>query len=422
MREQEVCCSAWLQHHNGAMSDSSVFERLLVLELASVLAGPAVGMFFAELGSRVIKVENPATGGDVTRSWRGPAEDLQAPAAYFSSINWGKESIAVDLRTEDGRAVVHDLVRQADVVVASYKRGDAARFGMDFRTLLDLNPRLIYADVTAYGDEDPRVGYDAVIQAETGFTSMNGNEESGPLKMPVALMDLLAGHQLKEGILAALLERAESGRGQRVSVSLFESGLASLANQASNWLMTGAVPQRLGSAHPNIVPYGTSYRCRDGGYIVLAVGSDRQFHRLVRCLGDEGLAADPRFSTNSSRVRNRAEIDARLSALVAEWDRRPLFDRLRADGVPTGEVRDVREALLDPLGGPLILSDVSGASAVRTRVFRGGGEPAIDLAPPPAVSEHAHTVLSDLLGYADDRIDDLVRGGCVSMPDSEGGA
>ncbi|NNJ47367.1 MAG: CoA transferase [Acidimicrobiia bacterium] len=403
------------------MSDSSVFERLLVVELASVLAGPAVGMFFAELGSRVIKVENPATGGDVTRSWRSPAEDLQAPAAYFSAINWGKESIAVDLRTEAGRAVVHDLVRQADVVVASYKKGDAARFGMDFRTVSDLNARLIYADVTAYGDDDPRVGYDAVIQAETGFTSMNGTEESGPLKMPVALMDLLAGHQLKEGILAALLERAESGRGRRVSVSLFESGLASLANQASNCLMTGVVPQRLGSAHPNIVPYGTSYRCGDGGYIVLAVGSDRQFQRLVRCLGDEGLGADPRFSTNSARVRNRAEIEARLSALVAEWDRRPLFDRLRAEDVPAGEVRNVREALSDPTGAPLVLSDGAGASAVRTTVFGEGTEPATDLTGPPALSEHAYPLLSDLLEYTDDRIEKLVRGGAVAMPDSGAG-
>jgi crotonobetainyl-CoA:carnitine CoA-transferase CaiB-like acyl-CoA transferase len=398
------------------MSDSSFFERLLVVELASVLAGPAVGMFFAELGARVIKVENPATAGDVTRSWRSPAEDLEAPAAYFSSINWGKESIAVDLRAEDGRAVVHDLVRRADVVVASYKRGDAARFGVDFRTLSDLNARLVYAEVTAYGDDDPRVGYDAVIQAETGFTSMNGTEESGPLKMPVALMDVLAGHQLKEGILAALLERSESGRGRHVSVSLFESGLASLANQASNCLMTGMVPQRLGSAHPNIVPYGTSYRCRDGGYIVLAVGSDRQFLRLVRCLGDEGFAADPRFSTNSARVRNQAETETRLRALVQQWDRRPLFDRLRAEGVPVGEVRDVREALSDPIGAPLVLSDAAGASAVRTRVFREDSEPAIELTGPPALSEHAYPVLSDLLEYSDDRIEKLVRGGSVVMP------
>ena len=402
------------------MSDTNIFERLVVVELASVLAGPAVGMFFAELGSRVIKVENPETAGDVTRSWRGPAEDAGVPAAYFSSINWGKQSIAADLRTEDGRSVVHDLARQADVVVASYKKGDAARFGMDFLTLSSLNPRLVYAEVTAYGDDDPRVGYDAVIQAETGFTSMNGTEQSGPLKMPVALMDLLAGHQLKEGILAALLERAESGRGRRVAVSLFESGVAALANQASYWLMTGVLPQRLGSGHPNIVPYGTSYRCRDGGHIVLAVGSDRQFRRLVRCLGDEGLAADPRFATNSLRVRNRADLESRLSALVEEWDRRPLFDRLRMDDVPAGEVRNVGEALLDPLGAPLVLLDASGASAVRTRVFSDGAEPPTDMSRPPGLSEHAYMVMSDLLEYSDERIDELVRGGSVTMPDSGG--
>ena len=404
------------------MSKSSVFESLLVVELANVLAGPAVGMFFAEMGCRVIKVENPATAGDVTRSWRGPAEDPVLPPAYFSSINWGKESISIDLRTEDGRAVVHDLVRQADIVVVSYKEGDAARLGVDFRTLSSLNSRLVYAEVTAYGADDARVGYDAVIQAETGFTSMNGTEESGPIKMPVALMDLLAGHQLKEGILAALLERAESGRGRRVAVSLFESGLAALANQASNWLMTEVVPQRLGSAHPNIVPYGTSYRCRDGGYIVLAVGSDQQFSRLARCLGDQELAVDPRFSTNSLRVSNRVEIDSRLSALIGEWDRRPLFERFMAEGVPAGEVRDVRAALLDPLGAPLVLSDVDGAAAVRTRVFSDGEEMPIDLARPPGLSEHAYTVLSDVLEYTDERIEGLFRAGSVAKPDSGGTA
>ncbi|MCK5489674.1 MAG: CoA transferase [Gemmatimonadetes bacterium] len=404
------------------MSEQSVFEGLLVVELASVLAGPAVGMFFAELGSRVIKVENPETAGDVTRSWRGPTEDPGLPAAYYSSINWGKQSIAVDLRTGDGRAVVHDLVRHADVVVVSYKAGDAARFGVDFGTLSSMNARLIYAEVTAYGGDDPRVGYDAVIQAETGFTSMNGTEESGPLKMPVALMDLLAGHQLKEGILAALLERERSGRGRRVSVSLFESGLAALANQAANWLMTGVVPERLGSAHPNIVPYGTSYRCRDGGFVVLAVGSDSQFSRLASCLGDRELAADPRFATKALRVRNRTELEYRLSALVGEWERRPLSDRLRTEGVPSGAVRDVREALLDPLAAPLLLSDESGASAVRTRVFGDGIEQPADLARPPSLSEHTHTVLSDLLGYTDDRIEGLVQGGSVTMADRGGAA
>lgn len=402
------------------MDETSVFESLLVVELASVLAGPAVGMFFAELGARVIKVENPGTGGDVTRSWRGASEDPAVPAAYYSAINWGKESISIDMRKPAGTEVVHDLVRRADVVLVSYKEGDAARYGVDHGTLASLNDRLIYAEVTAYGEGDPRVGYDAVIQAETGFTSMNGSEVSGPLKMPVALMDILAGHQLKEGILAALLDRERTGHGRRVSVALFDAGVTALANQAANYLMTGLVPQRIGSAHPNIVPYGTSYRCRDGGYVVLAVGTDHQFARLARCLGDADLGSDSHFTTNSLRVCHRAELETRLSDLILRFDRDPLISRLRRDDIPAAPVRDVGEALRDPLAAPLILSDVSGASAVRTVAFRESGRQPRDPERPPGLSEHARSVLSDLLGYPEDRIEGLVASGCVLIA-KEGG-
>jgi crotonobetainyl-CoA:carnitine CoA-transferase CaiB-like acyl-CoA transferase len=395
------------------MSMERAFEDLLVVELASVLAGPAVGMFLAEMGARVVKVENPATGGDVTRSWRGVAEDPKKPAAYFCSVNWGKQSLAADLRSPLGRGIVYDLVSRADVVLVSFKAGDARRLGMDWETLSGLNPRLVYGEITAYGEDDPRVGYDAVIQAEAGFASMNGTEESGPLKMPVALMDILAAHQLKEGILAALLGRERSGRGSRVSVSLFESGVTALANQAANWLMTGVVPRRLGSSHPNIVPYGTAYRCLDGGYVVLAVGTDRQFGRLTRCLGVQELSSDPRFATNERRVEHRDELERLLAEAVARTDRASLSLRLREDSVPAGVVHDVGQALRHPLAGDLVLSDPGGASAVRTRAFvvqgRRGGDPA----PPPSLSEHARTVMAEILGYSEDRIADLILSGSV---------
>lgn len=401
------------------MKNASVFGDYLVLELASVLAGPAVGMFFAEMGSRVIKVENPRAGGDVTRSWRTPSEEGRSPGAYFSCVNWGKQSIGVDLCTAEGRGVVQDLARLADVVLVSYKAGDALQLGVDWGTLSEINPRLVYAEVTAYGAGDARVGYDAVIQAETGFTSMNGTCDSGPLKMPVALMDLLAGHQLKEGILAALLERERTGRGRRVSVSLFAAGITALANQAANWLMTGTVPERLGSAHPNIVPYGSSFRCRDGGFVVLAVGTDRQFFRLCRCLGREALASDPRFATNEMRVLHREELERRLSELIGREDRDVLAARLRSEGVPSGSVRDVREALSDPLSTPLILAHATGASAVRTLAFDGPEETQFRLAPPPALSEHAGHVLSAVLGYDDRRIERLVRKKAVAISSRE---
>lgn len=399
--------------HYDDMRDTDPFENLLVVELANVLAGPAVGMFFAELGARVVKVENPRTGGDVTRSWRTVGEPTDRPGAYFSSVNWGKESIAVDLATEEGRAIVHDLVRRADVVLSSYKRGDARRLGMDWPSLSKLNPELVYGEISAYGQDSPRVGYDAVIQAETGFTSMNGTEESGPLKMPVALMDLLAGHQLKEGILVELLRRERSGRGARVSVSLFEAGVAALANQAANTLMTGTPPSLMGSGHPNIVPYGTAYRCRDGRHLVVAVGTDDQFRRLGRCVDRPDLGEDPRFETNPDRVRHRVQLEESLSMAVARLDGETLIRRLREQGVPAGFVRDVREALADPVARSLLLGHASGAAAVRTRAFRSRDAFERDLTPPPELAKDTHRVLTDLLGYSPRVVDALNREGVI---------
>lgn len=390
------------------------------MELANVLAGPAVGMFFAELGARVIKVENPGAGGDVTRGWRAAGEHRGGPGAYFSSVNWGKESIAVDLTTDRGRRVVHDLARRADIVVASYKPGDARRLGVDWTTLSGINPRLVYGEITAYGEDSARVGYDAVIQAETGFMSMNGTEESGPLKMPVALMDLLAGHQLKEGLLVELLRRAKSGRGARVSVSLFQAGVASLANQAANALITGAIPGPMGSGHPNIVPYGTAYRCRDGRYVVLAVGTDDQFRRLARCLEEPGLGDDPRFATNADRVRHRERLESVLSSAVAHFTGEDLVERLHRHAVPGGFVRDVGEALADPAASPLLLDHVSGAAAVRTVAFRAGDERQKDLTAPPRLGANTYSVLAGLLGYGADAVDSLERDGIIYGCEVEG--
>ncbi|MYI98320.1 MAG: CoA transferase, partial [Gemmatimonadetes bacterium] len=239
-------------------STDTLFKDLIVIEAANVLAGPAVGMFFAELGATVIKVENIRTGGDTTRQWKLPAEDEHSDvSAYFSSVNWGKRSIGVDFSIPAGYEVIVDLVRRADVFLQSFKPGDAGKFGLDYPALRGVNDRLIYADITAFGEEDERPGFDAVLQAETGFMGMNGTEASGPVKMPVALIDLLLAHQLKESLLIALIERMQSGRGSYNTVSLFQSGVASLANQAANYLVAGSVPGRTGSDHPNIAPYGT---------------------------------------------------------------------------------------------------------------------------------------------------------------------
>jgi crotonobetainyl-CoA:carnitine CoA-transferase CaiB-like acyl-CoA transferase len=382
-----------------------LLKDMLVIELASVLAGPSVGMFLAELGAIVIKVEHFAGGGDVTRTWKlgSEAADEDRPA-YFCAVNWGKRSLGVDLRRPEGRAIIHDLARKADIVVASYKPGDAAKLGVDAATIMALNPRLIYADLTAYGNADPRVGFDAIIQAEAGFTYMNGQPENGPTKMPVALMDLLAAHQLKEGILLALLKRMQSGEGSHVSTDLLSAGLASLANQASNWLVAGHVPQRMGSEHPNIVPYGTIYTTADGKAIVLAIGNDAQFLQLCQCLGMPALALDPEFADNVGRVRNRAILNAQLAQAIATHMRDALLHALHAARVPAGPVHDMREACAQPQAQALLLQ---GPSRRGLRTVALSGLEGQQLSEPPHLAADTTVLLRDLLAYSPEKITQL---------------
>jgi crotonobetainyl-CoA:carnitine CoA-transferase CaiB-like acyl-CoA transferase len=389
------------------------FDGLVVLELASVLAGPSVGQFFAELGATVLKVENPATGGDVTRRWKLPSEDAGADrSAYFAAANWGKQSLALDLTAPDGRAVLHDLARQADVVVASYKPGDAERLGADAGTLGALNPRLIYAHVVGYPDS-PRAGYDAVVQAESGFTAMNGEAGGPPVKMPVALIDVLAAHQLKEAVLIRLLERERTGRGGTATVSLLQSGVAALVNQATNWLTAGHVPQRMGSEHPNIAPYGTVFLTADGRSVVLAVGTDRQFAALCDVLGLGEIGASPRFATNQQRVRHRAFLNHLLGERVATFERDALLDALAERNVPAGAVNDLPAVFAQPAAEDMVVSG-DGVAGVRHVAFRLDDDARAPLAPPPPFAAHTRAVLTERLGYAADRVERLFRSGAVA--------
>ncbi|MGB3542990.1 CaiB/BaiF CoA transferase family protein, partial [Rubrivirga sp.] len=289
-----------------------MISELLVVELAGVLAGPSVGMFFAEHGARVVKVEPPH--GDVTRRWHLPSEDpSDSRPAYFCAVNWGKESVVLDLKTTDGRRALHRLVARADIVISAFRPGAAPALESDAETLRAVNPHVIVLEVDGYGIEDERAGYDAVVQAESGFMALNGQADGPPTKMPVALVDVLAGHQLKEAALVALLERERTGLGTTARVSLLGAAVSSLANQASNWLTAGARPRRKGSAHPNIAPYGRPYPTA-GGDVVLAVGTDRQFAALCEALGLEG---EPAWTTNAGRVRDRAALDRVLEAALA---------------------------------------------------------------------------------------------------------
>ncbi len=333
------------------------FQGLKIVELASVLAGPAVGMFFAELGAEVIKIENKRTGGDVTRRWKLPAEDPALPdSAYYHCVNWGKRSLLLDLEVEEDRAEADRHIAAADIVISNYRPASARRLGMDAATLRARHPALIYAQLTAFGEEEPgRPAFDVVLQAESGFLYMTGEPGRDPVRMPVALIDLLAAHQLKEGILLALLRRERTGAGGVVHTSLMEAAVASLANQATNWLMGGVVPRRLGCRHPNIAPYGDIFLTKDDKQLVIAAGTEAQFQRLCACLQLEQLPGDERFATNAARVRHRAELLQALAPAFRRYGRAELMERLLTSEVPAGSVRSLPEVFDLPLASAMII-------------------------------------------------------------------
>ena len=357
----------------------SIFSGLRVVELAGVLAGPAVGMFFAELGAEVIKVENATTGGDVTRRWKGPNETPQASfSAYYASINYGKEVLLADLTQEKERENIYQLIDEADIVLSNFREASASKLGMDPATLRQRNPQLIVAELSAFGKGSTRPAFDVVLQAEAGFLFMCGHAGQPPAKMPVALIDLLAAHQLKEGVLCALIHRMRTGSGALVRTSLLEAAIASLANQATNWLMGQHIPQRMGTKHPNIAPYGDMFTTRDEKAIILAVGTEQQFKRLLEVLDGQAVGEDLRFATNAERVRHREALFAVLQPYIKTFFRDELLQKLEAAGVPAGAIRNMQEVFELPQAHELLLRyslpDGQPATCVRTVAFTLEGE------------------------------------------------
>ena len=409
------CAVGYRASHNAA--DEKVMHGMTVLDLASVLAGPSVCQFLAELGAEVIKLENVKTRGDVTRTWRLGCESRDVKddvTAYFSACNLGKRSIALDLSDPRGLAVVHKLAAEADVVVASYKPGDAEKFKVDAATLMALNPRLVYAQITGYGLDDPRAGYDAVIQAESGFQYINGEPDTMPTKLPVALMDLLAAHQLKEALLVNLWKRDRTNKGAAVNVSLIGAGVSSLANQATAYLRTGTVPQRMGSDHPSIVPYGSVFECQEGALVTLAVGADKQFRNLCSELGAPHLAEDECFSTNPSRVQNREACKSALAPLFAAREREQLLAELGKKAVPCGAVNDMASVFSQAAAERLVVRHNGEAIGMRQIAFDGGAEgltAPCELTAPPHYGEHTRQVLRQIAGMTDAQVDELVSAG-----------
>ncbi len=370
-----------------------MFEQLLVVDFSSVLAGPVVGQFLAELGARVVKIENAITGGDVSRRWKlatEPEDDDRS--AYFLSANAGKESLALNLDVPEDRELCRQLVAKADILIHNFKPGDERRWNLDYEHCRQLNHKLIYASIDGFGPDNPRVGYDAVIQAESGFMAINGQEGSAPTKLPVALMDVLAAQQLRQAILLALLHRERSGEGSSCSCSLWDAAISALVNQASNVLNAGWEPRQQGSDHPNIAPYGTLYRTHDGRWISFAVGTDTQFGGLCEVLS---LEPRPEFATNAKRVRHRNELSECIRTAVLEWTADNLIRVCRERDIPISPVRTVSEALAQEESQRL-LSYADQTAILRTMAFRCSflATP-ISMHPAPHYNEHGEKLRAE---------------------------
>lgn len=334
-------------------SSTPPLAGLRVIELARILAGPWLGQTLADLGAEVIKIESPE--GDDTRRWGPPFIERPTPdggvetvAAYFHAANRSKRSLVCDFNDPDQLARLKALIAGADVLVENFKLGGLARYGLDYPTLAALNPRLVYCSITGFGQTGPRAaqpGYDFLIQGMSGIMDLTGAPDGEPQKVGVAWIDVFTGLYGTIGVQAALAERQRSGRGQHIDIALFDVGLAVLANQAMNYLVSGTSPTRLGNAHPNIVPYGV-FPASDG-HVIIACGNDRQFRALCAALDLPALAADPQAATNPGRVANRTAVCAAIEAATSARTKSELIAALDVAQVPCGPINTVEDALSD---------------------------------------------------------------------------
>lgn len=386
-------------------------EGVTVLELASYVSGPYAGMLLGDLGAEIIKIEDPKSG-DPFRGW-GAADY----SATFGSVNRNKKSVILDLKSPEGVAAARALAEKADVIIENYRTGTMDRLGLGWEELSKKNPRLIYCSITGFGQNGPyakRAGYDFMIQGLGGLMSLtgkpDGEEGAGPMKVGVALTDILTGLYATVGVLAALNQREQSGLGQHIDVALLDVQVACLANQAMNYLNTGVSPKRLGNAHPNIVPY-QDFPSADGNFII-AVGNDGQFRKLCEVAGCAALADDPRFSSNKARVAHRTELipllrQATVFKTTAEW-----VTLLEAAGVPCGPINDLAQVFADPQvkarGLRIDLPNSLGSTTPQVASpLRLSETPVQYRNAPPLLGEHTEQVLSRHLGLSAEQISAL---------------
>ncbi|HEV7367564.1 CaiB/BaiF CoA-transferase family protein [Arenibaculum sp.] len=395
-------------------------SHIRVLDLSRVLAGPWAGQLLADLGADVVKVEKPGAGDD-TRSWGPPyLKDENGretgEAAYFLSANRNKRSLTLDLASPGGQQVARRLASKADVVLENYKVGTLARYGLDYEALKALNPGLVYCSITGFGQTGPysgRAGYDFMIQGMAGLMSVTGEPDGEPQKVGVALADILTGMYSGVAVLAALAHRERTGEGQHVDMALLDVMVASMANQATNYLASGRVPTRLGNAHPNIVPYQV-FETADG-HIIVAVGNDGQFARFCQVAGRPDLAADPRYARNRDRVANRDDLVPVLAGLVRARPSSFWLDRLEHEGVPCGPINDLAQVFADPQvlarGMRVELPHpTAGTVPLAGSPMKFSATPVEYRGAPPLLGQHNAEVLRDWLGLSEEEIATLAGG------------
>nr|WP_282706318.1 CaiB/BaiF CoA-transferase family protein [Pseudomonas syringae] len=402
-------------------------SHIRVLDLSRVLAGPWAGQILADLGADVIKVERPG-GGDDTRSWGPPflqdaAGQNTTEAAYYLSANRNKQSVTIDFTRPEGQRLVRELAAKSDIVIENFKVDGLAAYGLDYESLKAVNPRLIYCSITGFGQSGPyarRPGYDFMIQALGGLMSLtglpDGEEGAGPVKVGVALTDILTGLYSTTAILAALAHRDQSDIGQYIDMALLDVQVACLANQGMNYLTTGIAPKRLGNAHPNIVPY-QDFPTADGD-LILTVGNDSQFRKFAAVAGQPQWAEDPRFLTNKLRVAHRAELiplirQVTVFKTTAQW-----VSELEAAGVPCGPVNDLAQVFADPhvvaRGLAIELPHVlAGRVPQVASPIRLSETPVEYTRAPPLLGEHTAQVLQALLGIGEEEITVLREAGVL---------
>jgi crotonobetainyl-CoA:carnitine CoA-transferase CaiB-like acyl-CoA transferase len=391
------------------MTAPAALAGIRVLDLSRVLAGPWSTQILADLGADVVKVEAPGRGDD-TRAWgppflQGPdGQDEIGTSAYYLAANRNKRSIAVDFASPEGAALLRQLATKADIVIENFKVGGLKKYGLDWESLRAVKPSLVYCSVTGFGQTGPyasRGGYDFVAQGMGGFMAITGEEGGQPLRAGVAMADVTTGLYATISILAALRHAERTGEGQQIDISLLDTQIACLANQAMNWLVGGVDPGRLGNRHPTVVPYKI-FDVADGT-IIIAIGNDGQFRAFCALMGVPQLAQDARFVTASARLINRDAIEAEVQRLVANEPGLPLIDRLAAAGVPAGPVNKVSEVFADPfITARNVVHDFVRADGahIPSVAFPGklSATPATMRRPPPRVGEDEQSILADWLG------------------------